>query len=253
MNDITSSFAPGLFEGRCVIVSGGSSGIGLAIAEGFAALGAQVDVTGSSAEKLRREAARLATAHGGRLHFAPLDVRDADAVAAFMQARPSIDVLVNAQGIARPEDEWREDVFLEVMDVNVHSAFRLTMAALPALRAARGSVVNIASMLSYLADAEVPAYTASKTGVLGLTRSLAHRFGPDGVRVNAVAPGYHRTEMTRPLWSEPASEARIAQRTALKRWGSAQDLVGTVLFLCTPAAAYVTGAVLPVDGGYHTG
>jgi len=108
-------------------------------------------------------------------------------------------------------------------------------------------------MLSYLADESVPSYTASKSGIVGLTRALAHKYGRAGVRVNAVAPGYHRTDMTKALWSAPDSERRIAERSALKRWGEAGDLVGPVLFLASPAAAFVTGITLPVDGGYHTG
>lgn len=250
MKDIIQSFSAGLYAGKQVLVSGGSSGIGLAIAQGFAALGARVTATGTSAAKLD-QAASAAASQG--IRFDTLDVRDGAAVGRFMAAQPAIDVLVNAQGVARPGAEWNEADYLEVMDINLNSHFRLAMAALPQLKAARGAVVNLASMLSYLADAEVPAYCASKSGVLGLTRALAHRFGPDGVRVNAVAPGYHRTDMTRGLWEDPVHEARIAQRSALKRWGTVDDLVGACAFLCSPAAAFITGVVLPVDGGYHTG
>ncbi|MBE7182807.1 MAG: SDR family oxidoreductase [Methylobacterium mesophilicum] len=250
MQAVTESFASDLFEGRHVIVSGASSGIGQAIARGFASLGAAVVATGSSAEKLA--ASERDPANRG-VRFEALDVRDKRAAEAFIARQLAVDVLVNAQGIARPGAEWTEDTFLDVMDVNLNSAFRLSMAALPKLEASRGSIVNFASMLSYLADAEVPAYTASKTGIVGLTRALAHRFGPSGVRVNAIAPGYHRTDMTRALWENPLDEARIAGRSALKRWGSVDDLVGAVLFLSSPAAAFISGVTLPVDGGYHSG
>lgn len=250
MNDIIATFGPRLFEGKHVVVSGASSGIGLAISQGFAALGAHVCATGTSEVKM--DAAR-GQARSAGIEFDRLDVRDSAEVSRWMQQRESIDVLVNAQGIARPGDEWDEKTFLEVIDINLTSAFRLTMAALPQLEASRGAVVNIASMLSYLADAEVPAYTASKTGVLGLTRSLAHRFGARGIRVNAVAPGYHVTDMTRGLWENPVEESRIARRAALKRWGTVDDLIGATVFLCSPAATFITGIVLPVDGGYHTG
>jgi NAD(P)-dependent dehydrogenase (short-subunit alcohol dehydrogenase family) len=250
MQDIIGSFGQHLFQGKHVIVSGGSSGIGLAIARGFAALGAEVVATGTSAAKLA--AAREDDDNAG-VRFDTLDVRDTTAVAGWMAAQPRIDVLVNGQGVARPEDEWSEETFLDVIDINLSSAFRLTMAARAQLEAARGCVINIASMLSYLADGSVPAYTASKTGVVGLTRALAHRFGEVGVRVNAIAPGYHRTDMTRRLWEDPKTEASIAARSALKRWGSADDLIGAAVFLSSPAATFITGAVLPVDGGYHTG
>ncbi len=250
MKTFLDSFNPQLFHTKTVVVSGASSGIGLAVARGFAALGAQVFATGSSEKKLAQASS---DAKNKGIHFDRLDVRQSNEVARWMKQHPAIDVLVNAQGIARPGSEWTEETFLDVLDVNLTSAFRLAMAALPQLEQSRGAVVNFASMLSYLADAEVPAYTASKTGILGLTRALAHRFGPQGIRVNAVAPGYHTTDMTRDLWENPVEEKRIAQRSALKRWGSAEDLVGAVVFLASPAAAFITGVVLPVDGAYHTG
>jgi len=139
------------------------------------------------------------------------------------------------------------------MDINLNSAMRLSRSAFPLLKATGGSIVNFASMLSYLADESVPSYTASKTGIMGLTRAMAHKYGRDGVRVNAMAPGYHRTDMTKPLWSVEESAAKIAERSALKRWGTTEDLVGPILFLSSPAAAFVTGITLPVDGGYHSG
>jgi NAD(P)-dependent dehydrogenase (short-subunit alcohol dehydrogenase family) len=236
------------FEGRTVVVSGGTSGIGLAVAQGFTSAGATVIATGSSIERL--EDAKSAVAG---VEFRQLDVRDGGAVDRFFGTMETLDVLVNCQGIARPDHEWQEDVFLDVMDVNLNSAMRLARAAFPLLRRRNGSIINFASMLSYLADESVPSYTASKTGIVGLTRAMAHKYGRDGVRVNAVAPGYHRTEMTRPLWSVPDSEAKIAGRSALKRWGTADDLVGPILFLCSPAANFVTGVTLPVDGGYSVG
>lgn len=250
MNPITHSFDSTLFAGKTVIVVGASGGLGMAMAQGFAALGANVIGTGTSSAKLA--GAQDDPANRG-IRFLQLDSRDNTAAKTFMAALPAIDVLVNAQGIARPVAEWEEDTFLDVLDVNLSSPFRLAMAAMPQLVAARGSVVNVASMLSYLADAAVPSYTASKTGIVGLTRALAHRYGASGVRINAVAPGYHRTDMTRDLWEDPVAEARIAERSALKRWGTTDDIVGAVIFLCSPAAAFITGVTLPVDGGYHSG
>ena len=237
-------------RGKAVVVSGGTSGIGLSVAEGFARAGATVIATGSSEDRL--QAARRGAA-GSDIRFERLDVRDAEAVQTFFSALDRLDVLVNCQGIARPDREWDEDVFLDVMDVNLNSAMRLSRAAFPLLKASGGNIVNFASMLSYLADDAVPSYTASKTGIVGLTRALAHKYGRDGVRVNAVAPGYHRTDMTKPLWSVAESEHKIAERSALKRWGTTEDLVGPILFLCSPAAGFVTGVTLPVDGGYHVG
>lgn len=236
-----------LLGGAHVAVSGGSSGIGLTLARAFAAAGCQVTATGSSAAKL----AGLDPQEGVR--FERLDVRDRSAPAAFFAGMDRLDALINCQGIARPDAEWAEATFDEVIDVNLSSAQRMSEAAMPLLRASRGSIVNFASMLSFLADASVPAYTASKTGIVGLTRAQAHQYGPHGVRVNAVAPGYHRTDMTRPLWSAPSDEARIAGRSAMKRWGTTEDLVGPVMFLVSPLAGFVTGVTLPVDGGYVSG
>ncbi len=248
MDEIIASFRPDLFAGKTVLVSGATSGIGLAIAEGFARLGAEVIATGSSEAKIAAEKA----AHP-KLRFARLDVRSPTEIDAFIKALPRLDVLVNAAGIARPDAEYEDATYLEVMDVNLNAAMRTTMAALPQLRASKGSVINFASMLSYLADESVPAYGASKTGIMGLTRALAHRLGRDGIRVNAVAPGYHKTAMTKALWSVPADFDRIEKRTAMKRWGTVDDLVGTVIFLASPASLYVTATTIPVDGGYSAG
>lgn len=243
-------FRDNMFGGKTVLVSGGTSGIGLAIAEGFADAGAEVLATGSSTGRV--EAARGDNTRSS-LRFDLLDVRDIDVAAKAIEAIGTLDVLVNCQGIARPEDEWEEETFLNVIDINLSSAMRLSRLAFPALRQTEGNIINIASMLSYLADPLVPAYCASKSGIVGLTRAMAHRYGESGVRVNAIAPGYHRTDMTKPLWSDPQSAEKISGRAALKRWGTVEDLVGPALYLASDAASFITGAILPVDGGYHTG
>jgi len=250
MKDILACFRPDLFAGSAVVVSGGSSGLGLAIAQGFAGLGASVVATGTSESKLADAATDPANLG---IKFRRLDVRDSQAVADFMHGLARLDVLVNAQGIGRPVEEWDEAVFLDVLDVNLSSVMRLSTAAKPLLETSKGSILNIASMLSYLMDTVVPAYTTSKTGLLGLTRVLAHAYGPLGIRVNAIAPGYHRTELTRPMWDNPEISGKFADRAALKRWGEADDVVGAALFLASPAGAFITAAALPVDGGYVSG
>jgi NAD(P)-dependent dehydrogenase (short-subunit alcohol dehydrogenase family) len=246
----TDSFRDNLFAGRHVLVSGATSGIGLAIARAFHRLGAHTIATGSSATKL--DALRNEASLTG-LRFAALDVRNHGEIDAFFGSLGRLDVLVNAAGVARPRDEYADDVFGDVLDVNLRSVMRLSQAARPLLEQSRGSIVNIASMLSYLADADVPAYCASKTGVVGLTRSLAHEYGPRRVRVNAIAPGYHRTDMTRIFWESEELSRKIVSRSALGRWGEAGDLAGAAVFLASPAAAFVTGVTLPVDGGYVSG
>ena len=250
MDEILATFRPDLFAGKRVLISGGTGGIGLCMAKAFAGLGADVTATGASRQRLDAAGADAGTQG---IHFKRLDVRDRKAVDALVGALPGLDVLVNAAGVAKPESEYEEEGFLDVMDVNLNSVMRLSMAARPLLARTKGAIVNFASMLSYLADDSVPAYCASKTGILGLTRALAHRFGPEGIRVNAVAPGYHKTDMTKALWSDPVPAAKIAAKAALKRWGTADDLVGAVVFLSSPAALFVTAATLPGDGGYVVG
>ena len=237
------TFCADLFAGKHVVVSGGTSGIGLAIARTFHRLGAHTTATGSSMKKL--DALRDDASLSG--------LRDQREINAFFGSLARVDVLINAAGVARPRDEYTDDVFTDVLDVNLRSVMRVSQAARPLLEQYRGSIVNIASMLSYLADADVPAYCASKTGVVGLTRSLAHEYGRSGVRVNAIAPGYHRTEMTRIFWESEALSNKIVARSALGRWGEADDLAGAAVFLASPAAAFVTGVTLPVDGGYVSG
>ncbi len=248
--DVVSNFSSGLFNGKTVLISGGTSGIGLAIAKGFAQSGADVIATGSSVSRL--ESAKNALS-GTSAKVEKMDVRNLEEIRGIVGNLSSLDVLVNCQGVAKPNDEWDEETFLNVMDINLSSVMRVTREAHGLLAQSRGNVVNVASMLSYLADEAVPAYTASKTGIVGLTRALAHKYGKEGIRVNAIAPGYHKTDMTRPLWSVAESEEKIAQRAAMKRWGTVEDLVGPVLFLASDAAGFVTGMAMPVDGGYHSG
>lgn len=248
MKDIVDTFRSDLFAGNQAVISGATSGIGLDIARGFAALGARVVALGSSGSKIES----LAGTESG-IDFVRLDVRDREAVKAFCAERNGCDVLVNGAGIARGGAEWDEEIFLDTMEINLNSQFRLAIGLHDRLAAAKGSIINIASMLSFMADPGVPAYTASKTGVIGLTRALAHKWGREGIRVNAIAPGYHKTDMTKPIWSIPFGEEAVARRTALGRWGTTEDLVGACLFLASPAAAYVTGMCLEVDGGFVSG
>lgn len=247
MDEILATFQPNLFADSCVLISGGTSGIGLCLAKAFAHLGAQVTATGASLKRL--DAAR-SDVEARAVRFERLDVRDRRAIDAFVGTFERLDALVNAAGVAKPETEYEEDGFLDVMDVNLNSVMRMSMAARPLLARSKGAIVNFASMLSFVVDDGVPAYCASKTGVIGLTRVLAHRFGPEGIRVNAIAPGYHKTDMTEALWSDPVPAAKIAAKAALKRWGTVEDLIGAVVFLCSPAAKFVTATTLPVDGGY---
>lgn len=253
ISNALSPFREDLFQGKTVLVSGATSGIGIELARGFAALSATVIATGTSREKLDRESGRPENAG---IEFRQLDVRDESAVNALMSDLDRLDVLVNCAGISHGGAELDDMArFADVIDVNLVAMMRMAQAGRKLLSASRGTIINISSMLSYLVEGKsnVVGYTASKTGVLGLTRALAHSYGQDGIRVNAISPGYHKTDMTKPLWSRPESEALVAGRTALQRWGTTADLVGYAVFLASPAAEYITATDLPVDGGYVVG
>jgi NAD(P)-dependent dehydrogenase (short-subunit alcohol dehydrogenase family) len=234
---------------RRVLVSGGSSGIGFAIALAFARDGAAVTATGASAAEVTAAAARVG-AGAPAPRFEVLDVRDGAAVSACVAALGPLDVVVNCAGIIRRGAELEPEAFAAVVDVNLVGTMRVCAAARPGLAERRGNIVNTASMLSFFGGGLVPGYSASKGGVAQLTKSLAIAYAADGIRVNAVAPGWIATPLTQALQDDPARAAPILARTPMGRWGTPEDIAGPVLFLASPAAQFVTGVVLPVDGGY---
>ena len=219
------------FEGKSVLVTGGTSGIGKAIANAFESAGARVTAAGLG-------------------EGTQLDVTDNEAVKAMVQSITSLDVLVNAAGVIRRDAEFEIDTFAEVIDINLTGAMRACMAAREHLKDSKGCIVNIASMLTFFGGARVPAYSASKGGIAQLTRSLAVAWAQDGIRVNAVAPGWIATPLTQALQDDPVRSAPLLSRTPMGRWGKPEEVAGPVMFLCSDAAKFVTGAILTVDGGY---
>lgn len=229
---------------RSVLVSGGTSGIGAAIARAFMADGAHVLVTGATEPEVQR-------ARDEGLDARVLDVRDAAAVQALVGGLGTLHVLVNCAGtIRRGGAELDPAVFDDVVDINLNGTMRLCSAARPKLAATKGCIVNTASMLSFFGGGLVPGYSASKGGIAQLTKSLAIAWAGEGIRVNAIAPGWIATPLTQPLQDDAARSQAILGRTPMGRWGRPEDVAGPVLFLASEAAAFVTGVVLPVDGGY---
>ena len=242
-------------EGRRAFVTGANTGIGRAIAVDLAAHGAHVVAVGRSA--MDGTLAAVA-ARGGRAAALRADLGTvAGATAAFAEALDrfgAVDVLVNNAGIIRRADslDVTEADWDDVMAINLKVVFFLSQAFARARLAegAGGSVVNIASLLSFQGGIRVPAYAASKSGVAGLTRTLSNEWSAEGITVNAVAPGYVATNNTEALRADPERARAILDRIPIGRWAEPEDIAGAVTFLASPAARYVTGITLPVDGGW---
>jgi NAD(P)-dependent dehydrogenase (short-subunit alcohol dehydrogenase family) len=241
---------------KAVLVTGGTSGLGLGIAEGLAAAGARVAV-GSRDERRVGEAAQRIAAAGGTCVGVPLDVTDARSAAAAADAVAArfgrLDGLVNAAGITRrvatldmDPDDWRT-----IVDVNLNGSLLAAQACGRVMREwGGGAMVMIASLTSFVGFYEVGAYTASKAGVAGLTRSLANDWAQHSIRVNAIAPGVFPTPLNRSLIEGTPRGEWLLQHTPMGRFGTSDELVGAVIYLLSAASSYVTGVVLPVDGGF---
>lgn len=236
------------FSGRTALVVGGSSGIGNGIAQALRQCGAKVHVWGT-----RTGAADYAGESGSDLeglHYAQVDVADAAAIAGAGPAVESLDLLVLSQGkVLYGRKEFEPEGFRSVVEVNLNSLMNCCTRFFEPLKAARGSVIIISSSAAYHATKGNPAYSASKTGALGLTRTLGDAWAPLGIRVNGIAPGMVDTKMTRVTTDNPKRRQAFLDRIPMGRLGTPQDIAGVALFLASPLAGYMVGQTLPVDGG----
>jgi len=242
-------------SGRTALVTGANTGLGQAIAVGLAQAGADIVAVGRSAPT---ETAELVQAAGRALHAIPADLSStapiAEVVTQAVAAVGKIDILVNNAGIIRRNDslDFTEEDWDAVIDTNLKTAFFLSQAVARTWVAANrgGKIINICSMLSFQGGIRVPSYTASKSGLAGLTRLLACEWASRGINVNGIAPGYFATNNTEALRADEVRNRDILARIPAGRWGDPSDLGGAAVFLASDASAYVHGTVLAVDGGW---
>lgn len=235
------------FSGKTVLVTGGSTGIGNASARAFLAAGARVIVTGT-----RASAADYEGEDGDLtgLEYHRLDQGDVAAVAAFDPGIESLDALVIAGAkVAYRRKEFEIETFADVLATNLTGPMQLAVKFRPALATAKGSIIFIGSVASFRGTIGQPAYSASKGGLLTLTKTLAQAFGAEGIRVNLIAPGLVRSKMTAITWQDPARLEGTERQVPLRRIGEPTDIAGGVVFLASPHAAYITGTSLTIDGG----
>jgi 2-deoxy-D-gluconate 3-dehydrogenase len=244
-------------DGKVALVTGAKRGIGMAMAVALAEAGADIIGVSASLEPSGSEVEKAITTRGRKFHGYTCDFGDRNDLYAFINKvkseHPRIDILVNNAGtiLRKPAAEHSDEYWDKVMEVNLNSSFILARE-LGKEMIARGSgkIVFTASLLSFQGGITVPGYAASKGGIASLTKALANEWASKGVNVNAIAPGYISTDNTAALRADEARNTAIVARIPANRWGDSTDLAGALLFLCSPAANYVNGIILPVDGGW---
>ena len=242
-------------EGKVALVTGGRRGLGLAMAEGLASAGARLAVAAAApdCDELRRRIKRA----GGKLEYLQTDLTDrkqrAVLVDRVLERYGALDILVNCAGIQYRQSAMEFDLqkWDEIISLMLTGVFELSQQAAKAMvKQGGGKIINIASVCSFQGGWTIPAYTAAKHGVVGITKALANEWAAQNINVNAIAPGYFDTDMCAGIVNDPVREPKIRERIPAGRWGKPEDLVGPLLFLASDASRYVHGHILVVDGGW---
>jgi NAD(P)-dependent dehydrogenase (short-subunit alcohol dehydrogenase family) len=235
---ITPDFS---IAGKVVLITGGTGGIGSAFAQAFLDHGATVIAADLAAPKAGTDP---------RIRYEQLDVCDDAAIAALALRIERLDVLIHCAGRLARWDEYKIEVFQEILDIHLVANLRLANAFRPHLKATKGCLINIASMYSYFGAPHIPAYSAAKTAIVSLTRTLAIAFAQDSIRVNAIAPGWIKTEISRAGRENPDFNSKVIARLPGGQWAEPEEVAGTAIFLASPASNLINGVTIPVDGGY---
>ncbi len=245
-------------SGKRALVIGGTSGIGKGIAQAFARAGAQVAASSRDLNRVTATAAEL-SALGAKALAIACDARDLDSVRRLMseieRAWGQLDIVVNAQGTTRktPSEQVDDEEFAGIVDLNLHSVFRICREAYPLIKREGGSIINLASLGAWIGLPDAAAYSASKGGVVQMTKVLAVDWARENIRCNAIAPGWIVTPLSAPILDQEQYRVPILRRIPLQRFGTVDEVAGAALFLASDLARYVTGTVLTVDGGVLAG
>ena len=234
-------------SGKVVLVTGGASGIGYAIALSFLEAGAEVIVTARTEESIKN--CKTITENGS-LKIFKLDVTNDISIEKLFAEIDTLDILVNNAGIVKRALEYRVETFADVINTNLMGVMRICHEAFPKLALTKGNIINIASMWSFFGSPVSPGYTASKTGLIGLTKSLANGWSEHEVRVNCIAPGWIETKLNKDLREDKEQFEKIIDRTPMKSWGNPKDISGAAIYLASDKASFTTGATIVGDGGY---
>ena len=232
---------------KVALITGGASGIGYSIALSYLEAGAEVIVTAKTDESVKN---CVVNTEYGSLKIFKLDVTNDISIEKLFSEIDKLDILVNNAGIVKRGLEYRVETFAEVINTNLMGIMRMSHEALPKLALSHGNIINIASVWSFFGSPISPGYTASKTGVVGLTRSLANGWAEHKVRVNCIAPGWIETKLNKELRSDKEQYDKIKDRTPMKRWGNPKEIAGAAVYLPSEKASFTTGTTIIVDGGY---